>query len=101
MLSRILKQISFRTLNHTFSAFFSETKKNNNTVGVLARVMDKILVKKQLKFKFKIFHENYIARCIEINNNLWKMKNIRTKTQLEKEYQQKSKKLSIVQSLNV
>ena len=75
-------------------------KKSEKYPNSLARVIDKFMNKRLLKSRFKILFNAYVARHVEINNNLWKMKTSRIKTEQEMDYKRKITKLSSIQSVN-
>lgn len=98
ILSKILKEISYRTINQSFCMIGRKNIKKYP--GNLARVIDKYCNQRLLKRKFVEWHKNYVIECIKLNNNLWKMKLNKTKTQQELEFSKKIHKFSKIQSIN-
>ena len=93
-----LKQILFQTLKYSFECL---TQVNNKKwARGLIDVIDKFCNKRILKDRFMIFQNAFTAKCYEINNNLWLLKNQKLKTDFDMKNRKNIQKISSIQSLN-
>lgn len=99
ILRKLLKELTVRTLSHSFISIAMQKDPTKKYAGNLWRVMDRVINKKQLKNKFRILQSLIQAGAIKLNNNLWRMKNNELRTSLENHYEKKIKKVSTFQEI--